>query len=98
MSKIIEKIRNDPRVADISDEREYLRMPPGVEENGDGFWVYLKGHCIESAGWDDDLKERIHREDGCLHTIHENSPSECLKLLRWAKPCTCSHCMTRRNG
>jgi hypothetical protein len=44
MSKVIDKIKSDPRVESVSDERIF----------GDGFWVYLKTgfacdpetHCI----------------------------------------------------
>ena len=77
MSKIIEKIKADPRVADISDER-------GDDQ---GFWVYAQGWCIESR------PDGEHNESDCLHTIHEDSPSECWKVMRGLKPCNCAgHC------
>lgn len=55
----IERIKADPRVADVSDERSM----------GDGFWVYLKSgfavqgdevHCIHEDTPSDCLRELRH--------------------------------------
>jgi len=73
MSKIIEKILAHPNVESISDEREFERRPPGEDENGDGFWVYME------PGFRDGLEH--------LHSFHEHSPSECLKLLKRIEKC-----------
>lgn len=40
----------------------------------DGYWVYLV------AGWRD--------PDGETHCIHEDTPAECAKLMKWITPCT----------
>lgn len=48
--------------------------------SGDGFWVYLRsGHCNDEQG---------------LHCIHEDSPTECLRRLRWIEECRCEGCVT----
>jgi hypothetical protein len=41
---------------------------------GDGYWVYL------ASGWLD--------PDGETHCIHEDTITECAKLMRWIVPCT----------
>ena len=65
---VIDRIKNDQRVREVSDER-------GL---GDGFWVYLKdGFCGDDMG---------------CHIIHEDSPSACLKAMRYIQPCTCREC------
>ena len=69
---VVERILAHPRVESISDEREWARTPPG-EENGDGFWVYFAPGFIDPSSG--------------VHGFHENSPSECLALLRTIKPC-----------
>lgn len=80
MSKVIEKLKADKRVVDISDERDMDQ----------GFWVYTKGWCRES------MPNGTHDESTCLHVIHENSPSECWRLMRDLKPCNCEgHCVPR---
>ncbi len=71
--KVIDRILKHPLVESISDERDYLRTPPGCDQNGDGFWVYLK------KGYIDDMNG--------IHCLHENSPSECLALLKCVVPC-----------
>ena len=71
--KVIDKILAHPLVESISDEREWERTPAWADENGDGFWVYLK------EGYIDAMNE--------VHCIHENSPSECMALLREVERC-----------
>ena len=88
-SKLIAKIKSDPRVDSISDERDYrgsqLNDPQVKEhiertgENGDGFWIYLK------LGWLDQIGT------GC-HQIHETSIEECLNLLKHIRKCECDEC------
>jgi len=75
--KVIDKILAHTLVESVTDEREWLRIPAwavnaGVE-NGDGFWVYL-------------IPGYINRMTD-THCIHEDSPSECLALLREVEHC-----------
>lgn len=49
---------------------------------GQGFWIYLKGYTNVSM---DSVEP--------LHTIHENSITECLKQLRCAEKCDCKYCI-----
>ena len=54
------------------------------ERNSDsGIWVYLKNgyHTGEYEGYYDRL-----------HQIHEDTWSECLRALRYVKPCDCEDC------
>lgn len=61
---------------------ERIKAHPAVEGisdergMGDGFWVYLKD------GW-------VYDNPG-EHALHEDSPSECLKMLRGLMACDCS--------
>ena len=67
--RTIDRIKADPRVADVSDERDM----------GDGYWVYLK------PGW--------RWVEDCLHAIHEDTPSACLRELRGGViECKCNYC------
>lgn len=43
---------------------------------GDGFWVYLR------SGWTYDNPGE--------HSLHEETPTQCLKLLKSLMPCGCS--------
>lgn len=70
---VIEKILAHPRVDSVSDEREFLRTPYWCDENGDGFWVYFE------RGFRDSLER--------LHCFHENSPSECFRMLSRIEKC-----------
>jgi len=88
-SKLIAKILADPRVEEVSDEREYrgsqLRDPEvkahieRMGDNGDGFWIYLK------LGWMDRIGT------GC-HIIHETTIEECFNLLKKIEKCKCDEC------
>ena len=74
---VIEKIRANPKVEDISDERDWERKPAWDPENGNGFWVYLKpGHCTDHP-------------NSASHIIHEATPSECFRLLPHTYECDC---------
>lgn len=77
----VERIKNDPRVIDTSDEREYARAPRHDVENGNGYWVYLSpGFC------------NGNREE---HIIHESSPTACLARFRDITSCNCAdYCAT----
>ena len=44
----------------------------------EGIWVHL------ANGW--------RTMDGDTHSIHENTVTECVRELRWAKPCTVPGC------
>jgi hypothetical protein len=73
----IERIKNDPRVADISDERC----------QDDGFWVYLK------PGWCNAYEDPVAARCGDpLHIIHEETPASSLRVLRYIEKCTCKDC------
>lgn len=48
-------------------------------EMGDGFWVYLKPGWRWAEDW--------------VHSIHEDTPSECLRELHRAIPCHCRECV-----
>ncbi len=79
MSKnwIIARIESDMRVGSISDERS----------TGDGFWVYTQGFCRES------LPSGEHREDVCLHIVHEDTPTKCWARMNELIRCDCAgHC------
>ncbi len=72
MSKIIERIKADPRVADISDERGF----------GEGFWVYTKGWCTEAhpAGHDEaTCLHGIHEDSptACWEAMRSLAPCDC---------------------
>jgi hypothetical protein len=86
MSRILDRINNDPRVGDISDEREWDRKPAWSEENGDGFWIYTAaGYCVESGA--------EHDEASCIHATHEDSPTEAYKRFReQVQECDCYRC------
>lgn len=66
---VVERIKADPRVVDVSDER-------GA---GDGYWVYL------DYGW-------YYEEQGS-HIIHEDTPTQCLRLMKFVKWCGCEDCI-----
>lgn len=88
-SKLIAKIMADPRVEEISDEREYrgsqLRDPEIKKyiedrgDNGDGFWIYLKPGWVDNTGTG-------------AHMVHESSIEESLKFLKWVSKCECDEC------
>ena len=88
-SKLIAKIKSDPRVDSISDERDYrgsqLNDPQVKEhiertgENGDGFWIYLKPGWVDNAGTG-------------AHQVHESSVEEAYSFLRGVDKCKCSEC------
>jgi hypothetical protein len=68
----IERIRSDPRVRDISDERH------GWNDNG--FWVYLKnGFC-----WDDQGLHIIHEPSpsACRRLFREIRPCTCAECIK----------------
>lgn len=72
MSKIIERIKADPRVADISDERGY----------GEGFWVYTRGWCCDAprSGHDESAcLHTIHEESpsACWVAMRDLAPCDC---------------------
>ena len=88
-SKLIAKILADPRVDEISDEREYrgsqLRDPEVKKyiedrgDNGDGFWIYLKPGWVDNTGTG-------------AHMVHESSIEESFKFLKWVDKCDCNEC------
>ena len=88
-SKLIAKIKSDPRVDSISDERDYrgsqLKDPQVKEsikrmgDNGDGFWIYLK------PGWVDNIGTSSHQ-------VHESSIEEAYKFLKFVDKCKCDEC------
>lgn len=80
MSTIQARIRNDARVREISDER-------GLDS---GIWVYLKGHCNEL--------DNPHEcsSESCVHSVHEDTWTACLKVLRYVKSCTCAECLAEK--
>lgn len=64
-----------------------LRLPKSLEKfrdkisdvedyraSDDGYWVHLK------CGW--------RTYDGETHSIHEETITECAKLMKWIVPCT----------
>ncbi len=69
--KIIERIKSDLRVAEVSDEREL----------GDGFWVYLK------SGWNNGSAEEhiIHEASpsACLKRFYEIDDCNCDDCKKW---------------
>jgi len=51
--------------------------------SGDGFWCYLgSGFCVEPG----------------LHCIHEDSPTQCAKILRSVTACDCVDCRYDRGA
>lgn len=50
----------------------------GDDGEGDGYWVYLV--------------EGFRDPDGETHCIHEDTPSQCAKLMKWVTPCTKPNC------
>ena len=56
--------------------------------SGEGFWVYTTSFCMDSM-------PSGHEESACLHTIHEDSPTECYKRLREVIPCDCFRCTSQ---
>ena len=67
--KAIDRLKADPRVHSVSDERG----------SGDGYWVIL------NTGFS---------ADDC-HALHEDSPSACLKAMRYVCPCDCEDCVKK---
>jgi len=88
-SKLIAKIMADPRVEEISDERDYrgsqLKDPEvkahieRTGDNGDGFWIYLKPGWVDNTGTG-------------AHMVHESSIEQAFKYLQWVNKCKCSEC------
>ena len=63
--RTIDRIKADPRVADVSDERD----------TGDGYWVYLK----PGWRWADDYVHIIHEDTPaeCLRELRAIIPCRC---------------------
>ncbi len=78
MKKVEQRVRNDSRVAEVSDERS----------DGHGVWAYTsKGYCNHMHG-----APGLHSDEVCQHAIHEDSWSAASRALSELGPCDCARC------
>lgn len=84
MFKVEQHVRNDPRVVEVSDERE-----PGDTKAspGDGIWAYLAPNCCNHT-----LRGGKCEVGCCTHSVHEYTWSDVAKGLRKVGFCNCGDC------
>jgi hypothetical protein len=78
MTKIERKLRADPRVESVGDERG----------EGSGIWVYLvDGLCNGEGCCDRGIV------GGCVHVVHEFTWTEVERYMRDVRECQCGDCV-----